>query len=92
MTPEELALEARRCADAGATIIHMHVRTKEGQHSLDPDLYRLAMEAVRAEIGERMVLQITTEAVGMYEPEQQMAVRARTQTGGGVSRPSRTDP
>ena len=67
-------MEARRCADAGATIIHLHVRTKEGQHSLDPDLYRFAMDAVRADVGERMALQITTEAVGMYEPEQQMAV------------------
>lgn len=74
MTPAELAEEASRVADAGATLLHLHVRDDDGGHSLDPGCYRQAIEAVRATIGERMVIQITTEAVGRYGPDQQIAV------------------
>jgi len=73
MTPAELAAEAIGSADAGATIIHLHVRDEHGRHSLDPDLYLEALDAVKTAVGERMALQITTEAVGRYTPEQQIA-------------------
>jgi 3-keto-5-aminohexanoate cleavage enzyme len=77
ITPAELAAEARACQEAGATVLHMHVRDEDGRHSLDPDRYLAATAAVRAEVGERMVVQITTEAVGMFGRGQQMAtVRA----------------
>jgi 3-keto-5-aminohexanoate cleavage enzyme len=72
ITPAEIAREAVRCAEAGATVLHMHVRDEDGRHSLDPDLYRATIAAVRAAIGERMVIQITTEAVGRYRPADQM--------------------
>jgi 3-keto-5-aminohexanoate cleavage enzyme len=74
ITPQQLAAEAARCMAAGATALHLHVRDDEGLHSLDPDRYRAAMDAIRAEIGEAMVIQITTEAVGRYHYEEQMAV------------------
>ncbi len=74
MTPVELAAEALRVADAGATLLHLHVRDDDGGHSLDPGRYRAAIDAVRASIGERMVIQITTESVGRYGPDEQMKV------------------
>jgi uncharacterized protein (DUF849 family) len=77
VTPAEIAHEAERCCAAGATVIHMHVRAGDNRHSLDPDLYRAAIDAVRQKLGERIVVQITTEAVGRYGPAEQMAaVRA----------------
>jgi 3-keto-5-aminohexanoate cleavage enzyme len=77
ITPAEIAREAERCCAAGATILHVHVRTDDGRHSLDPDLYRAAIDAVRQRLGERMVVQVTTEAGGRYGPAEQMAaVRA----------------
>ena len=77
ITPAEIAREAERCCAAGATILHVHVRDATGRHSLDPDLYRAAIDAVRESLGERMVVQVTTEAVGRYSPAEQMAaVRA----------------
>jgi 3-keto-5-aminohexanoate cleavage enzyme len=77
ITPSEIAREAERCCAAGASILHVHVRDGEGRHSLDPDLYRAAVDAVRQKLGERMVVQITTEAVGRYSPAEQIAaVRA----------------
>jgi uncharacterized protein (DUF849 family) len=74
ITPAEIAREAASCADAGATVMHVHVRDADGRHSLDPDLYRAATLAVRAAAGARIVIQITTEAVGRYGPAEQMRV------------------
>lgn len=73
----ELAEEARRCSDAGAGLLHLHVRDTDGRHSLEPDHYRAAIDAVREAVGDRMVVQVTTEAAGRYAPPEQMAaVRA----------------
>ncbi len=74
MSPEELAAEAVLVADAGATLFHLHVRDDEGGHSLDPRRYRLAIDAVRDAVGERMVIQVTTEAVGRYGPDEQIEI------------------
>jgi 3-keto-5-aminohexanoate cleavage enzyme len=74
LSPEELAADAVRCRDAGATLLHMHVRDESGGHSLDPRRYRAAIEVVRRAVGSSMVIQITTEAVGVYTPEEQMRV------------------
>ncbi|ANH71743.1 hypothetical protein ACS15_3810 [Ralstonia insidiosa] len=77
ITPDELADCARQCVEAGAAMLHLHVRRPDGTHSLEPDHYRPAIAAVQQAVGDALVLQITTEAVGIYTPEQQMAsVRA----------------
>ncbi|MEE8270665.1 MAG: 3-keto-5-aminohexanoate cleavage protein [Alphaproteobacteria bacterium] len=73
ITPAELAQAAAACLDAGAAAIHLHVRDRDQRHTLDPDAYKAALAAVRAAVGDRMICQITTEAVGAYAPAQQMA-------------------
>ncbi|WP_246248928.1 3-keto-5-aminohexanoate cleavage protein [Chelativorans alearense] len=73
-TADELAETAAACLEAGAAMLHCHVRDRDGQHILDAEAYRDATAAVRREVGERLVVQITTEAVGRYQPEEQMAV------------------
>ena len=73
LTPAEIAREAEGCAAAGASVLHLHVRDQNGRHSLDPKHYRSAIEAVRRALGDRMVIQITTEAAGRYSPGEQMA-------------------
>lgn len=70
---EELAREAARCEESGASMIHLHVRDRNGRHSIDPDLYRTAIAAIRRETSTDFIIQITTEAVGIYSPQQQMA-------------------
>jgi uncharacterized protein (DUF849 family) len=74
ITPDELAATATACLEAGAAMIHLHVRDSAGAHCLDAGLYRDAIRSVRAAVGDRMIIQITTEAVGRYGPEEQMAV------------------
>ncbi len=74
LSPDEIADAAARCLAAGACLLHLHVRKTDGSHSLEADDYRAAITAVRRAVGERMVIQITTEAAGQYAPAQQVAV------------------
>lgn len=74
LTPAELARTAAECRAAGASMIHVHVRKPDGTHLLDADAYRAAISAIRAEVGEAMVVQITSEALGIYTPAEQIAV------------------
>ncbi len=54
MTPEELARTAAECLDAGAAMIHVHVRDRDGKHLLDAEAYRQAIGAIRAEVRDRL--------------------------------------
>ncbi|MEQ9489358.1 MAG: 3-keto-5-aminohexanoate cleavage protein [Alphaproteobacteria bacterium] len=74
ITPREVALTAAACRDAGASLIHLHVRDANEGHTLDADAYRLATAAIREEVGDSIVIQVTSEAVGIYTPDQQMAM------------------
>lgn len=72
--PAEIAETAAAALEAGAAMIHLHVRDDEEKHSLDPGAYREAIAAVRDAVGEDLVIQVTSEAVGIYTPAQQMAM------------------
>ena len=74
LTAAELAVEAGAIAGAGSHALHLHVRDADGRHSLDPAIYRQALDAIRKRVGERLVVQVTTESVGIYSPEQQISV------------------
>jgi 3-keto-5-aminohexanoate cleavage enzyme len=67
LTAEALATDALACQAAGAQAIHMHVRDDAGRHTLDASRYMVATEAVRRLTGPEFVVQITTEAVGMFK-------------------------
>lgn len=71
MTEREIVDEARACAEAGASVIHLHVRDEHGGHSLDTARYRSVTDAIHETLGERLLVQVTTESVGIYLPEQQ---------------------
>jgi 3-keto-5-aminohexanoate cleavage enzyme len=74
LTPSELAETAASCLDAGAAMIHVHVRDRDGGHLLNADAYREAIAAIRSKVGDRLVIQITSEALGIYSPAEQIAV------------------
>ncbi|MBB6096505.1 uncharacterized protein (DUF849 family) [Povalibacter uvarum] len=74
MTAAELADEAAQIVEAGAHVLHLHVRDAQGRHSLDPELYREAIAAIRARVGDDLLVQVTTESAGLYRAEQQVAV------------------
>ena len=53
LAADELADCAESILDAGASIMHVHVRDDNGGHSLDVVRYRAAIDAIRASVGER---------------------------------------
>ena len=74
ITPDELADDVAQCVAAGASMVHLHARTKTGRHSLEIDDNLAVIKAVKEKLGDQVMIQLTTEAVGIYQPEQQMAL------------------
>ena len=68
ITAEEIGEEARRCVDAGASVIHLHVREADGSPSQRPELFGAAIRAIRARC-EVIVQTSTGGAVGMSVEE-----------------------
>jgi 3-keto-5-aminohexanoate cleavage enzyme len=62
-TPEEYAAEARRAVDAGASMIHIHARTREGAPSYEVADFRAITEAIEAEAD--AVVNYSTGAIGV---------------------------
>lgn len=74
LSAEHIARTAKACLDAGASMLHLHIRDAQGRHSLDVDGYRNALQAVRAAVGDAMVLQVTSEAAKVYQAPAQIAM------------------
>jgi 3-keto-5-aminohexanoate cleavage enzyme len=49
VTIEEIYNSARECCQAGAPIVHIHVRNDMGYNALDPDLFHKVIDPLRAE-------------------------------------------
>ncbi len=77
ITAVEMGVEALACCEAGAAAVHLHVRDEVQAHVLDAEKYLESTGEVRWRTRNRMIIQITTEAVGIYSAAEQMAcVRA----------------
>lgn len=74
LTSAELGQTAKQCLDAGAAMIHMHIRDAQGRHSLDVQGYREAQQAVKAAVGDDMIIQVTSEAARVYKAPEQIAM------------------
>ena len=73
LTPQEVAADVRRCADAGASIVHIHPRDAEGRPSQDPAVAAAFIRAVR-EAAPDVIVCITTS--GRTHPELAGRVKA----------------
>src|SRR4051812_8744598 len=74
LTIPELAHVAAESLDAGAAMIHAHIRDAQGRHLLDAGVYRDATAAIRKAVGDKLVIQVTSESIGQYQPAEQIAV------------------
>ncbi len=79
ITNQEIIADVIACRDAGAAMVHLHARNKLGQHSLDIDDNIALYQSLKEQVGDSIVIQLTTEAVGIYQPDQQMALIKETQ-------------
>ncbi len=59
ITPEEQAEAAAAAVEAGASIIHLHVREDDGSPSQNLDRFKDAMDRIRARCGD-VILQVST--------------------------------
>ena len=69
ITISEIVNTGKACFGVGADAIHFHTRDKKGVHVLDSGLSKEALKELNLQVP-KMHLQITTEAVGRYSPDQ----------------------
>ena len=68
ITADELGDEAARCREAGASVVHLHVRRDDGTPTQDRALFQKAIDAIRARCD--VIVQTSTGgAVGMSADE-----------------------
>jgi 3-keto-5-aminohexanoate cleavage enzyme len=75
-TPAEYAAEARRIADEGGVMVHIHARRPDGTPSHAVEHYRAITEAIRAEVGDALIVNYSTGAVGVPVADRVAYVRA----------------
>ncbi|PKF51499.1 3-keto-5-aminohexanoate cleavage protein [Enterovibrio nigricans] len=74
ITLDEMSQCLTLCADAGSAMAHMHVRDTLGKHSLDVALNHEWLTEIRRRHDHDLVIQLTTEAIGQFTPQEQMAL------------------
>lgn len=59
VTPSEIAAEARRCAAAGASVVHFHAQRNDGSWLADSECYAEAIRQIRA-VAPGLLISITS--------------------------------
>ena len=75
ITAQEIADEAARCREAGAAVIHLHVRNDDGSHTQSRERFAEAIDAIREKTD--CIMQTSTGgAVGMSIDERAQPARS----------------
>ncbi len=61
ITPEEIAADVRRCADAGASLVHIHARDPQGRPTLDKSVFQETVRQIKSTAPE-VIVQLSTGA------------------------------
>jgi len=73
ISPEEIAIAAAECAQAGASIVHVHARLPDGTPTQDKEIYRQIIAEVKKRCD--VIVQVSTGgAVGMTAQERMAPV------------------
>ena len=76
ITPEEIGVEAAKCQEAGAAVIHLHVREDDGRSTQSAERFAAAIEQIKKRSD--VVVQLTTGgAVGMSIDERADCLRTK---------------
>jgi uncharacterized protein (DUF849 family) len=68
ITPQQIATASLEAAEAGASVVHIHVRDPQtGRPSMELDLYRQTVELIRA-VNRELVINLTTGPGGRFIP------------------------
>ena len=72
LTSAELIKTAISCMEAGSAMMHFHVRDSSGKHTLDHKIYGPVLRELEAVVGQNMLLQVSSESAGIYQPHEQI--------------------
>ena len=76
ITPEEIGIAAAACAEAGASIVHVHARCPDGTPTQDKVMYRMIIDEIHKRCD--VIVQVSTGgAVGMTASERLAPVALR---------------
>jgi len=64
-TPAEYAAEARRIVDEGGVMIHIHARKPDGTPSYEVEDFAAITAAIRAEVGDAVIVNYSTGTIGI---------------------------
>ena len=70
-TPEELSDEAKRCYNAGASIVHLHVRDEEGNPTQNGEIFTKTVNMIREKAPE-LIVQVSTGGATWMTAEQRI--------------------
>jgi 3-keto-5-aminohexanoate cleavage enzyme len=70
-TPAEIAADATACGEAGATVVHLHVREPDGAPSARPELFGETIERIRA--ASELVTMVSTGGAVWMSMDERMA-------------------
>jgi uncharacterized protein (DUF849 family) len=64
-TPQEYGAEARRVVEEGGVMIHIHARKPDGTPSYEVEDFRAITDAIRAEVGDQVIVNYSTGTIGV---------------------------
>ena len=70
-TPEELSDEAKRCFDAGARIVHLHVRDEAGNPTQEAAIFKKTVAMIREKAPE-LIVQVSTGGATWMKAEERL--------------------
>lgn len=76
ISPEEIARDVVDCAQAGASVAHIHVRNAQGKATMDPVVFKDTVDRIRADKSHNIVLNLTTaNGTGYTDEERMLAIQ-----------------
>lgn len=73
VTPKEQGIEVRNCIDAGASIVHLHVRDRNERPSVALEDFRATIEEVRRYCRNEVILQLSMQGAACGSVEEKIA-------------------
>ncbi len=71
ITPAEIAAAVKDCRDAGASVVHLHVRDKDGNPTQDKSVFRDVIQAVK-DASPDIIVQVSTGGAVWMKPEERI--------------------
>lgn len=71
ITPVEIAEDAYRCWQAGASVVHLHMRDDEGQGTMDSSKFREAINGIRAYADCDIIIGCTSSGTLLFSSDEE---------------------